>query len=56
MVVIIVSVVKVVRKNLVLMTSAWQALVSGFKWLSWKSFILGLVERYEHCETGGRHD
>ena len=28
------------------MFSAWQELLPGFEWLSWKSFFLGLVEAY----------
>lgn len=28
------------------MYHAWQALLPGFEWLSWKSFILGLIESY----------
>ncbi len=30
------------------MYGAWQALVPGFEWLSWKSFILGLIESYAY--------
>ncbi|MCW9023103.1 MAG: DUF5676 family membrane protein [Gammaproteobacteria bacterium] len=26
------------------MYQAWQALIPGFEWLSWKSFIIGLIE------------
>ncbi|MCI0487406.1 MAG: DUF5676 family membrane protein [Blastocatellia bacterium] len=28
------------------MFRAWQALLPGFQWLTWKSFLLGLVESY----------
>jgi len=28
------------------MFGAWQALLPGFTWLSWGSFVLGLVEAY----------
>ena len=28
------------------MYQAWQKLLPGFEWLSWKSFILGLIESY----------
>ena len=28
------------------MYQAWQKLLPGFEWLSWKSFFLGLVEAY----------
>jgi len=28
------------------MYRSWQALLPGFKWLSWSSFVLGLVESY----------
>lgn len=28
------------------MFQAWQRLLPGFHWLSWKSFILGLIESY----------
>ncbi len=28
------------------MYSAWQQLLPGFEWLSWKSFFLGLLEAY----------
>ncbi len=28
------------------MYSAWVKLLPGFEWLSWKSFLLGLVESY----------
>ena len=28
------------------MYQAWQALLPGFEWISWKSFFLGLVESY----------
>lgn len=28
------------------MYHAWQSLVPGFHWLSWKSFLIGLVETY----------
>ena len=30
------------------MYRAWQDLVPGFEWLSWKSFFLGLVETYAY--------
>lgn len=28
------------------MFQAWQKLLPGFVWISWKSFLLGLVESY----------
>lgn len=28
------------------MYEAWQKLLPGFEWISWKSFILGVVESY----------
>lgn len=28
------------------MYQAWQRLLPGFEWISWKSFLLGLVESY----------
>lgn len=28
------------------MFKAWQDLLPGFEWLSWKSFILGVIESY----------
>lgn len=28
------------------MYEVWQKLLPGFEWLSWKSFIIGLVEAY----------
>jgi len=28
------------------MYQSWQKLLPGFEWLSWKSFLLGLVEAY----------
>lgn len=28
------------------MYSAWQALLPGFEWISWRSFLLGLIESY----------
>lgn len=28
------------------MYQAWQKLLPGFQWISWKSFLLGLVESY----------
>ena len=28
------------------MYGAWQKLLPGFEWLSWKSFFLGFVEAY----------
>lgn len=28
------------------MYGAWQKLLPGFEWLSWKSFFLGLIESY----------
>lgn len=28
------------------MYQAWQKLLPGFEWLSWKSFILGFIESY----------
>jgi hypothetical protein len=30
------------------MFRAWQDLLPGFEWLSWKSFLLGLVEAYAY--------
>jgi len=30
------------------MYGAWQALVPGFVWISWKSFFLGLVETWAY--------
>lgn len=28
------------------MYTAWRALLPGFEWLTWKGFVLGLVESY----------
>jgi hypothetical protein len=28
------------------MSRSWQALLPGFTWISWSSFLLGLVESY----------
>ena len=28
------------------MYQAWQKLLPGFEWISWKSFLLGLIESY----------
>ena len=28
------------------MYHAWQALLPGFEWISWKSFLLGTIETY----------
>lgn len=28
------------------MYGAWQSLLPGFEWISWKSFFLGLIEAY----------
>ncbi len=28
------------------MYQAWQKLLPGFEWISWKTFLLGLVESY----------
>jgi len=28
------------------MFQSWQRLLPGFEWISWKSFVLGLVESY----------
>ncbi|ALP53761.1 hypothetical protein Tel_11815 [Candidatus Tenderia electrophaga] len=28
------------------MYQAWQKLLPGFEWLSWKSFFLGMIEAY----------
>jgi 2TM family of unknown function (DUF5676) len=28
------------------MYQAWQKLLPGFEWISWKSFFLGLIESY----------
>lgn len=28
------------------MYEAWQKLLPGFEWLSWKSFFIGLIESY----------
>lgn len=30
------------------MYSSWQALVPGFVWLSWKSFLIGLIETWAY--------
>ncbi len=30
------------------MFEAWHKLLPGFEWLSWKSFMLGLVESYAY--------
>jgi hypothetical protein len=30
------------------MHTAWQRLLPGFEWLSWGSFLLGLVESYAY--------
>ncbi len=30
------------------MFQAWQKLLPGFVWLSWKSFILGVIETYAY--------
>jgi len=30
------------------MFQAWQKLLPGFVWLSWKSFFLGLIESYAY--------
>ena len=30
------------------MHRAWQAYLPGFEWLSWSSFVLGLVESYAY--------
>jgi len=30
------------------MFEAWQKLLPGFVWLSWKSFFLGLIESYAY--------
>ncbi|MFK5914491.1 MAG: DUF5676 family membrane protein [Woeseiaceae bacterium] len=30
------------------MFQAWQKLLPGFVWLSWKSFFLGLIESYSY--------
>ena len=30
------------------MYRSWQALLPGFTWISWSSFLLGLVESYGH--------
>ena len=30
------------------MYQAWQKLLPGFEWISWKSFLLGLVESYSY--------
>lgn len=28
------------------MYQAWQKLLPGFEWISWKSFVIGLIETY----------
>jgi hypothetical protein len=28
------------------MYGAWQRLLPGFEWISWQSFLLGLIESY----------
>lgn len=28
------------------MYGSWQALLPGFEWLSWRSFVLGVIESY----------
>ncbi len=33
------------------MYEAWQELVPGFEWLSWKSFLIGLVETHGMAGT-----
>jgi len=30
------------------MYEAWQKLLPGFKWISWKSFIIGFLETYAY--------
>ncbi len=30
------------------MYQSWQALLPGFEWLSWKSFVVGVVETYAY--------
>lgn len=30
------------------MYQAWQELLPGFEWISWKSFFIGLVETYAY--------
>ncbi len=30
------------------MYESWQKLLPGFEWISWKSFILGLIESYAY--------
>ena len=30
------------------MFETWQKLLPGFQWISWKSFILGLIESYAY--------
>lgn len=30
------------------MYQAWQKLLPGFEWISWKSFLLGVVEAYAY--------
>lgn len=30
------------------MHPAWQTLLPGFRWLSWSSFVLGLIESYAY--------
>ena len=30
------------------MHSAWQRLLPGFEWISWRNFLLGLVESYAY--------
>ncbi|WP_297528724.1 DUF5676 family membrane protein [Thiohalobacter sp.] len=30
------------------MYQSWRALLPGFQWLSWKSFVMGLIEAYAY--------
>ncbi len=30
------------------MFKAWQDLLPGFEWISWKSFVIGLIESYAY--------
>jgi len=30
------------------MYQSWQSLLPGFEWISWKSFLLGMVESYAY--------
>ncbi len=30
------------------MYHAWQSLLPGFRWISWRSFVLGVIESYAY--------